>query len=123
MIAARQHDQQRQAEAHLYFAGDRGAMRQRLGHGDADRFLQRRIAVESMGGGLPEAGTVIRRKQVRIGGMGLQQDASLGVADQVGKELFMRPDRRKALRHTLILAPDDVGHRQRQNAFGGHAQG
>ncbi len=55
--------------------------------------------------------------------MGLQQNASLGIAYDVGEELVMLPDRREALRHTLIFSPDDVGHGQRQDALGGFAQG
>ena len=55
--------------------------------------------------------------------MGLQQNASLGIAYDVGEELVMLPDRREALRHTLIFSADDVGHGQRKDALGGFAQG
>ena len=117
----RQHNQQRQAEAHLDFPSNRSAMRQRFGHGDADRPLERRVAVEAMCGVLPKSRTIVWRKHGRVRRMGLQQNASLGIAYDVGEELVMLPDRREALRHTLIFSPDDVGHGQRQDALGGFA--
>ncbi len=46
--------------------------------------------------------------------MGLQQDAPFDITHNVGKELVMLPDRGKPLRHALVVAPDDVGHGQRQ---------
>jgi hypothetical protein len=119
----RQDDQQRQAEAHLDLTRDRRAMGQRLGHGDPDRVLKRCVAVEPVGGGLPEPGSVPRREYRRIGRVGLQQDTPLGIPHEVGEELVVLPDRREPLRHALIFAAHDVGHRQREDAFRSLSQG
>lgn len=49
--------------------------------------------------------------------MGLQQDASVGIADEIGEELVVFPDHGEPLRQFLIFPPVDVGHRQRKDAF------
>ena len=77
----RQHDQQRQAEAHPDLPRDRRAMRQRFGHRDADRPLKRGVAVEPVSCGLTKPRTVVGRKHGGVGRMGLQQDAPLVIAD------------------------------------------
>ena len=116
------HDQQGQAETHLDFARDRRSMRQRLRHGDADRVLKRRVAVEPMGGGLPKPGPVPEREHRRVSRVRLKQDAPFGIPHEVGKELVVFPDRGEPLRDPLIFPTDDVGHGQRQDPLRHFAQ-
>jgi len=115
----RDHDQNRQAQYHLNFVRDGGAVIQRLGNGDPNAALQRVVIEEPVGCGLAEARPIIGRKDRRVRSVRLQQDAPLRVPDDVGEELVVLADRAKPLGNAIFLTPDDIHDGKRQQTLRG----